>query len=163
MSTLKRFIGLGGTLVTALTLAVVPTPASAGTVFDDFRNANSGKCLEVADWSTANGAPVRQWDCSGGNNQKWTWNSETLTMVNRHSGKCLEIADWSMADGAPARQWDCSGGNNQKWNWMLQPGGYVQMVVSHSGKSLEVIDWSTANGAAVRQWSGTSGANQRWY
>ncbi|WP_353962706.1 RICIN domain-containing protein [Streptomyces sp. NBC_00572] len=34
-------------------------------------NVHSGKCLEVADWRTDNGDPVRQWDCTGQPNQQW--------------------------------------------------------------------------------------------
>ncbi|MEU9048230.1 MULTISPECIES: RICIN domain-containing protein [unclassified Kitasatospora] len=36
------------------------------------RNQATGKCLEVADWRTDDGAPVRQWTCHGGANQAWT-------------------------------------------------------------------------------------------
>ncbi|MFI0900382.1 RICIN domain-containing protein [Streptomyces sp. NPDC020983] len=100
----------------AASASVLPPESSPGAV--QLVNQNSGKCLEVADWRTDNGAPVRQWDCTGGANQKWVpagfyyaWN----TYVNVYSGKCLEIADWRTDNGAPARQWDCTGGANQKW------------------------------------------------
>jgi hypothetical protein len=33
--------------------------------------AHSGKCLEVAGGSTADGGVVHQWDCHGGTNQQW--------------------------------------------------------------------------------------------
>jgi hypothetical protein len=36
-------------------------------------NVVSGKCLEVLHYSTANFAPVGQYACHGGPNQKWRW------------------------------------------------------------------------------------------
>ncbi|MFE0652487.1 RICIN domain-containing protein [Streptomyces sp. NPDC059534] len=35
-------------------------------------NANSGKCLEIADWSTQPGAPVRLWSCTQNPNQSFS-------------------------------------------------------------------------------------------
>ena len=37
------------------------------------RNVNSRKCLEVLNSGTADFAPVGQYDCYGGANQKWWW------------------------------------------------------------------------------------------
>jgi arabinan endo-1,5-alpha-L-arabinosidase len=36
-----------------------------------FTNVNSGKCLEVAGASTANGAALDQSTCTSGTNQQW--------------------------------------------------------------------------------------------
>ncbi|MET9375815.1 RICIN domain-containing protein [Streptomyces sp. NPDC002992] len=45
--------------------------AGAGGPFT-YRNANSGKCLEIGGWGTGNGASANQWDCfNGNNNQRW--------------------------------------------------------------------------------------------
>ncbi|MEU3505025.1 RICIN domain-containing protein [Streptomyces hundungensis] len=53
-----------------MALCLPSVPASAATAWT-FHNAQSGKCLEIADWRTDNGAPARQWDCTGGANQMW--------------------------------------------------------------------------------------------
>ena len=34
-------------------------------------NAYSGKALEVAAWSTSDGARIQQWSWGGGDNQQW--------------------------------------------------------------------------------------------
>ncbi|WP_406202619.1 RICIN domain-containing protein [Kitasatospora sp. NBC_01560] len=119
-------------------------------------NAHSGKCLEIADWRTDNGAPARQWDCTGGANQMWDFRplEGGVALVNRASGKCLEIADWSHDDGAPARQWDCHGGWNQHWNYSGGIGSRndLGLVNLNSAALLEIADWSTDNGAPARQW-----------
>ncbi|MEU9046920.1 MULTISPECIES: RICIN domain-containing protein [unclassified Kitasatospora] len=160
----------------ALTTALPATPASAlgGLQIpkaSPFVNSNSGKCLEIADWSTANGAPARQWDCTGGTNQLFDMiqapGKAAYFLRNRNSGKCLEIADWSTEDGAPARQWDCTGGDNQAWE--LGSAGEVQtgpkevgLINWNSMSYLEVADYRLDNGAPVRQWRGGLGWNKYW-
>ncbi|MGW4895064.1 RICIN domain-containing protein [Kitasatospora sp. NPDC004240] len=160
----------------ALLLAVLPaTPAGAiGYQLpkaDRLINSNSGKCLEVADWRTDNGAPVRQWDCTGGANQIWEFRQVNYyageMLVNKHSGKCLEIGGWSTADGTPASQWDCHGGLNQVWangsNWNVPKGPReLGFINAHSHGYLEVADYRTDNGAPVRQWRDGTGWNKYW-
>ncbi|WP_405786793.1 RICIN domain-containing protein [Streptomyces sp. NBC_00029] len=66
----------GGIPATALTVQDLqhrPHRAASG---DDpytaaLHNQISGKFLEIADRSTANGAPARQWTCTGGANRSW--------------------------------------------------------------------------------------------
>ncbi|HEY9372524.1 RICIN domain-containing protein [Streptomyces sp.] len=161
MSILKRSIALGSTVAAAIALAVVPTSASAATSYWELVNYGSGKCLEVADWSTANGAVVRQWDCTRGANQQWAYSNGSW--VNQNSGKCLEIGDWSTAWGAGARQWDCTGGANQRWNNpFLTPGKSALLRNEHSGLVVEIGGWSTANGVQATQWGFNDGDNQKW-
>ncbi|MGW7099714.1 RICIN domain-containing protein [Streptomyces sp. NPDC054883] len=107
-------------------VALSSSPASAVDGAGNIINQNSGKCLEVADWSQANGATVRQWTCSGGANQKWfpAFNATGKVYMNKNSGKLLEIADWSQSNGALARQWSggfADGGvqANQAWGRVL--------------------------------------------
>ncbi|MFE6050232.1 RICIN domain-containing protein [Kitasatospora sp. NPDC056446] len=152
-----------GTAVTLLTaLPAAPASAEAGGIIifpatTTVVNAHSGKCLEIADWSWDNGAPARQWDCTGGANQQWSLValSPGYALVNRFSGKCLEIADWRTDDGAPARQWNCTGGANQNWVYRGDIGPSNEMGLSNfnSGKFLEIADWGTDNGAPARQWT----------
>ena len=128
------------------------------------QNVHSGKCLEVADWRTDNGAPVRQWDCTGGANQVWNFVSGIPgAFVNVHSGKCLEVADWRTDNGAPVRQWDCTRGMNQSWSWERNsPSAGWRITNNHSGLALEVGGWATNNGATADQWASTGGDNQKW-
>ncbi|MFB7948157.1 RICIN domain-containing protein [Kitasatospora phosalacinea] len=84
------------------------------------KNWNNAKCLEVADWSTANGAAVRQWQCTGGANQDWTPTGSDLSnlkLKNRYSGKCLVVQ--GLADGAVGFQYDC--GNFTDQYWLVNP------------------------------------------
>ncbi|MFF5917192.1 RICIN domain-containing protein [Streptomyces flavochromogenes] len=159
-----------GLLVLAASLGLVfgvsAAPAQAvsitylGTV--EIRAEHSGQCLEVADWSKANGAAVRQWPCTGGDNQRWHRYSQdsdygAYYYVNANSGKCLEIGGWGRNNGATANQWDCHWGLNQVFRGqygLSMDNAYVW------NKCLEIADWSTQAGAPARLWSCHTGANQ---
>ncbi|WP_404961800.1 RICIN domain-containing protein [Streptomyces sp. 147326] len=142
----------------------VTAPSASASAMDSgpftWVNANSGKCLEIWSYSTANGADANQWDCYGGSTQKWY--SSNLngwgTLRNANSGKCLEIRGDSTANGAAANQWDCNGSATQQWNWT--PSG--TLMNGNSGKCLEIRGDSTANGARANQWDCNGSATQRW-
>ncbi|WP_267088247.1 RICIN domain-containing protein [Streptomyces sp. NBC_00249] len=166
---MRRVVGLlAAAVLVPLFLSASPAAAYGGDLgtWQMLQNYKSGKCLEVADWSTANGAAVRQWDCHAGGNQLWaaSFGSAGALVSNRHSGKCLEVADWSTANGAAIRQWDCHGGANQRWDIgvFTNDVGIDVTVLSnrHSGKCLEIADWRTDNGAPARQWDCHYGGNQ---
>jgi hypothetical protein len=80
----------------------------------------SGKCVEVVNGSTANGAPIDQLDCNGTPQQLWKLNSVSggQQIISAVSGKCLDVTGGSTAisDGALMEQWDCvAGAGNQAW------------------------------------------------
>jgi endoglucanase len=74
----------------------------------------NGKCLEAAGWGTANGTKAAIWDCTGGNNQRWTVNSNG-TITNVHNRLCLDASGGGTANGTQVILWTCNGGNNQRW------------------------------------------------
>lgn len=151
-----------------LVLGVSAVPAQAAPILHyagvvEIRAGHSGQCLEVADWSKANGAAVRQWPCTGGANQKWELYYYTSTPIsafyyrNVNSGKCMEIAGWGRNNGATANQWDCHYGLNQ----LFHGDGVLYMDPDYAyRKCLEIADWSTQPGARARLWDCHSGANQ---
>ncbi|MFF4189737.1 PHB depolymerase family esterase [Nonomuraea sp. NPDC001831] len=137
------FFGLDGTS---------PGPAPGGQV----RNAGSGRCLDVAGASQANGAQAQIWDCHGQPNQQWT--STASGELRVYGGKCLDVANRSTADGAGVIIWDCSGQSNQQWRFNAD--GSITAV--GAGKCLDVPSNSTANGVKLQIWSCSGAANQRW-
>ena len=42
---------------------------------------HSGKCLDVAGWSTDDGTGIIQWQCHGGANQTWLLRPVTTTAI----------------------------------------------------------------------------------
>ncbi|THV36456.1 RICIN domain-containing protein [Glycomyces buryatensis] len=138
-----------------------PPPGDGDTIVA----RHSGKCLDVASASTANGATVQQYDCWNGANQQFEVRdsgSGYAQIIARHSGKCLDVASASTANGATVQQYDCWNGANQQWDLRDAGGGYVQIVARHSGKCLDVASASTANGATVQQYDCWNGANQQF-
>ena len=66
-----------------------------------------GRCLDVANASTANGTKVQLWDCNGSGAQNWVQEGNRLR--NPNSNKCLDSPGGSTADGARLQIWDCNG------------------------------------------------------
>jgi len=79
-------------------------------------NQQSGKCLDVNGASTADGAAIQQWRCTGGTNQQFTLRKVTYAgndahdyqLVAGHSGKCVDVTTISTAPHAPIHQWTCN-------------------------------------------------------
>jgi hypothetical protein len=98
---------------------------------------HSGKCLDVYGWSLADGGPVVQWDCHGGNNQLWLlrimvnpgvcppFGCATVgtKFVSVHSGKCIDAANGSFPNPpgqwARLQQWGCANTTGDPW-WVNQ-------------------------------------------
>lgn len=133
----------------------------------------SGKCLEIVNSSTANGADASQWSCVGQPGAVWqlvkptgTNDTSAYWIRNVNSGKCLEIENGWKHNGAPAQQWTCTPGvAAQLW----RTGGIS--YTSIPGKSLynlgtqhwlEVENSSSSNGARVQQWDYANVTGQIW-
>ncbi|GAA1866125.1 RICIN domain-containing protein [Myceligenerans crystallogenes] len=128
-------------------------------------NRQSGKAMEVADWSTADGGIVQQWDRNDGAWQQWRFvdsGGGYYRLQNRHSGKVLDLWEWSLADGGQFRQYTDLNGYNQQFRPADSEGGRVRLINRHSGKAVTVTDRSTANGATVTQLTDGNQYNQQW-
>ncbi|MCC3764492.1 RICIN domain-containing protein [Glycomyces sp. TRM65418] len=126
---------------------------------------HSGKCLDVIGASTADGAEVAQYTCSGGANQQWRLQDAGggyVRLVAGHSGKCLDVEGASTANGARILQWSCNSGANQQWQVQDAGGGYSRLIARHSGKCIDIAGSSTADGVRLTQWDCGSGQNQQW-
>jgi arabinogalactan endo-1,4-beta-galactosidase len=128
-------------------------------------NRNSGKVLDVMDFSLANGAQIIQYDYLGGQNQQWKFTATSsgyYTITNRQSGKVMDIEAKSTADGAHNVQWTSNGGANQQWKPTLVSGSYFTIANRNSGKVMDIEASSTANVANNIQWASNGGWNQQW-
>ncbi|MFB6634408.1 RICIN domain-containing protein [Streptomyces sp. NPDC056362] len=126
--------------------------------------SHSGKCADVADRSTADGAALIQWGCGNAVNQQF-WlksvGSGRVQIVARYSGKCLAARDGSTADGTAIAQYSCDGTAAQQWR-VTGSGNSVQLAAVQSGKCLDVLNTSTSDGTPLIQWTCNSGTNQKW-
>jgi beta-xylosidase len=160
---------LATTLLGTVVAVVNATTASAATVDPNawyyIVNRNSGKALDVYNFSTADGGRITQWTRSTANNQQWQFvdsGGGYYRIKSRHSGKVLDVYNWSTANGAAIVQWTDHNGNNQQWSLLDSTGGYVRFISRHSGKALEVQGASTADNANIVQYDNWNGNNQQW-
>ncbi|MDX3762335.1 ricin-type beta-trefoil lectin domain protein [Streptomyces sp. AK02-04a] len=115
----------------------------------------SGRCLDINNFTTTNGTQAQLWDCNGGSNQRWTYTAGKQLVV--YGNKCLGVGQ-TAGNGTPAAIWDCSGQADQQWN--VNPDGTIK--AAQSGLCLDASGQGTANGTKVQLGSCTGGANQHW-
>ena len=126
---------------------------------------HSGKCVDVINASTSDGAEVAQYGCNGGSNQRWTFRDLGTgyhQIVAQHSGKCLDVDASSTANNARIVQRTCTSGQNQQWQVQDAGSSYVRLIARHSGKCLDVPSASTADGTRLIQYTCGSGQNQQF-
>ncbi|WP_369142722.1 RICIN domain-containing protein [Streptomyces sp. R44] len=127
--------------------------------------SHSGKCADVADRSTADGAALIQWTCGNRSVNQEFWlksaGNGRVQIVARYSGKCLAARDGSTADGAAIVQYACDGTAAQQWS-LIGSGSTVQLAAVQSGKCLDVTNTSTSDGTPLIQWTCNTGLNQKW-
>ncbi|MBT2453195.1 ricin-type beta-trefoil lectin domain protein [Streptomyces sp. ISL-43] len=104
-----------------------PPPAGSGPVI----SVANGKCVDVKDGSTKDGAPVQLYKCNGGINQLWTLEADKTV---RSMGHCLDVQYAKTENGSPIGLNSCHGAGNQQFE--LLPGGKLRGV--HSGKCVDV-------------------------
>ncbi|MGW3037152.1 RICIN domain-containing protein [Streptomyces sp. NPDC001178] len=115
----------------------------------------SGRCLDINNFTTANGTQAQLWDCNGGSNQRWTYTAQKQLVV--YGNKCLGVGQ-AAGNGTAAAIWDCSGQADQQWN--VNSDGTITAV--QSGLCLDAAGQGTANGTKIQLWSCAGGANQHW-
>jgi pectate lyase len=157
--------------VVIASIVAVPSDASAAISIDTnatyaIINVHSGRAIDVADWSTADGAMLQQWGYgTPQDNRHFQFVSSGdgwYRIRNVHSGKVVDVWGWSTADGAEIRQFTDLNGANQQFRLAGADNHHVHFINRNSGKALEVWEWSTANGARLSQYTDHGGANQTW-
>jgi hypothetical protein len=118
--------------------------------------AQSSRCIDVPNSSTANGTQVQLWDCHGGTNQRWA--STAGRELRVYGNKCLDANGGGTSNGTAVIIWDCHGGTNQQWS--INTNGTVTSV--RSGLCLDASGAATTNGTRIQLWSCNGGANQQW-
>ncbi|MFC4337575.1 beta-L-arabinofuranosidase domain-containing protein [Salininema proteolyticum] len=128
------------------------------------RNEASGLVLGVQDMSTADGAPVLQWDDSHTPDHWWHAepSEDALKLRNFHSRKVLGIQDASSADGARALQWSDTGTPDHLWSIVDDGAGSHRIVNGNSDKPLGLLDGSTARGAVAVQDADDGSPDNSW-
>ena len=121
-----------------------------------------GKCLDDKGNSSANGAAVVIWSCSGSDQaENWKYSSDEFS----HNGKCLNDKG-NGGSGSKVILYSCNGGSNEKWSELSN--GELKLQAHNGSLCLDDPRSSKTNGtqlivyackASVNQ---TASANQKW-
>ncbi|MFF4500894.1 RICIN domain-containing protein [Streptomyces sp. NPDC001401] len=143
----------------------VTVDTAAGTVtgtsatYNTLIARHSGKCADVTSQSLWQGAQIKQYDCNGGNNQKYWFKSlgsGYYQLMVRNSSLCVQ------ENASTVTQENCSGSaTTQQWS-LTTSGSYVNVKSRASGECLDVSGASTANSAAIITYTCNGGTNQQW-
>ncbi|QCB93794.1 pectate lyase [Cellulomonas shaoxiangyii] len=169
-SRLHRTLAAAATALAVGAAALVgAAPASAASVDTNawyvLVNRQSGKAMEVRDFSTADGGVVQQWTRNDGAWQQFRFvdaGSGWYRLQNRHSGKVLDVWEWSTQDGGQIRQFTDLNATNQHFRLSDSEGGRVRLLSRHSGRAVSVTNRSTTDGATITQVADGNQYNQQW-
>ncbi|MBB6550196.1 RICIN domain-containing protein [Nonomuraea rubra] len=163
------FVLLGALIASSAAALVTEPPANAAVIdpaaYYQIVSRHSGKAIDIAGQSTADGAAVQQQTRAGQASQQFQFadaGNGHYKLRARHSGKVMDIASASTANGANVVQWTDNGGTNQHFRVVDTDSGYVKLINRNSGKALDVWEQSTADGARISQYTDTGAANQQW-
>jgi hypothetical protein len=152
-------------IAASISLVTAGSPASAGSSDPSVVALHSDKCLDVAGDSLAAGAPLIQYTCNSGSNQKFWFSyvsNGTYLIHASHSGLCLTDDGWGTADGTLVKQWYCDS-NSPPEQWVIAQNGITVMFFnSWANLYMSVSGGSTADGAPVLLWHYTGFDNQKW-
>ncbi|MFD5625137.1 RICIN domain-containing protein [Streptomyces sp. NPDC127072] len=165
----SRYVWLPLTFPSSTTMSMAWSPevtldTTAGTVvgtgatYQTLIARHSARCADVTSQSLWQGAQIKQYDCNGGNNQRYWFKSVGSgyhQLVVRNSSLCLTEG------AADVTQENCTGATNQQWT-VTASGGYSTLRSRASGECLDVNGASIANSAAVITYTCNGATNQQW-
>ncbi|WP_052728656.1 RICIN domain-containing protein [Domibacillus tundrae] len=129
---------------------------------------NSGKVLDVLNWSYDNSAKIIQFESHRGDNQQWMFfklDGGYYAIVSKHSGKVLDVRGEDRKNASLIQQFQWRGdAGNQKWIIKKVPDKdrYAYLQAKHSAKVIDVLGFNKNNGADIAQWDLVGGENQMW-
>ncbi len=136
------------------------TPVLRGGAWDDsfgpLRNEATGTCLDSSGGSSANGTKTVGWDCHGGRNQGW-WYDSTRRSVHTEltHDRCLDAPGAAYGPGTGLIIWNCHGGANQQFvrdGATLRPAAAPGMCLTLAAAQ-EPLRLQTCNGSANQRFA----------
>lgn len=136
----------------------VVTSANSGA---DLRNPKSGRCLDIAGASTADGARIQLYDCNRSKAQTWINEPQSNSRIRGLGGtKCLDISGGVIQSGTKVQSYRCNGSSAQKWT--VRADGTIRPTANTS-LCLDAVNGGTANGTRIQLYKCTSGNTaQQW-
>ncbi|MFJ5828420.1 ricin-type beta-trefoil lectin domain protein [Streptomyces sp. NPDC093089] len=136
------------------------TPTLFPLAWDDayrpLTNQATGNCLDVNASESANGTAVLGWDCHGGRNQGWWYDSARQTLHTQLTqDRCLDVPGAAYQAGKALIVWNCSGAANQKFvrdGATVRPAAATGLCLTQ-GAAKEPIRLQSCNGSANQRFA----------
>jgi hypothetical protein len=170
LATLAAILSLGAIGVGLTNSAQAAETKASGTAqvalssdFIKIVNDHAGKCADVTNSSTAPGALIQEWDCTGAAAQAFRpidLGNGFFQLVNRNSALCMVVEN---PTGDRAHQQFCNSAvTGQWWRWEVANNtGALDLASGLSGQCLHLVPNTSKNGTAIatRACSSTDSAN----
>jgi hypothetical protein len=115
-----------------------------------------GKCADDKGNSSANGAAVVIWSCSGSDQaENWKYSNDELV----HNGMCLNDKG-NGGSGSKVVLYKCNGGSNEKWTELAN--GELKLKSHNGALCADDPRSSTKNGTQLIVYTCKDTANQKW-
>ncbi|GGW48394.1 ricin-type beta-trefoil lectin domain protein [Streptomyces xantholiticus] len=115
----------------------------------------SGPCADVAGAVTRNGTAVIGWDCHGGRNQGWWYDTTRRSLHTELSqDRCLDIPGGEYREGAEPAVWNCHGGANQQFvrtGGTIRPASAQSLCVTFPAVAGDAVRLSRCDGSAEQR------------
>jgi len=128
------------------------------------KNPVSGRVIDVANGSTADGARTWIYTQNNTNAQNWRITRESdgfYTIMNIASGKYLDVTGGSVASGVKIQVWTGNGGCAQRWSAVNVSGG-ISLINKCSGRALDIAGGGTADTTPLQTYTRNATAAQTW-
>jgi chitinase len=129
-------------------------------------NTNSGKTLQIAVSSSADGAAIVQGVGDSMGSNLWRFNyvsGVNYGIINNYSNKAMDVSGASTANNAPLEQWPWwDQAQNQQFKLQPDALGYYTITAVHSNKPIQILNASSEDSAQVVQADADGSYNQKW-
>ncbi|MFF3759899.1 ricin-type beta-trefoil lectin domain protein [Streptomyces sp. NPDC002185] len=126
-------------------------PVAWDDAYQPLRNQATGNCLDVNASESANGTAVLGWDCHGGRNQGWWYDSTRQTVHSQLTqDRCLDVPGAVYQAGKALIVWNCAGAANQKFvrdGTTIRPAAATGLCLTQ-GAAKEPVRLQTCDGSA---------------
>ncbi|MEU5983762.1 ricin-type beta-trefoil lectin domain protein [Streptomyces sp. NPDC047434] len=136
------------------------TPTLFPLAWDDayrpWRNEATGNCVDVSGAGSANGTAVLGWDCHGGRNQGWWYDSARRTLHTQLTqDRCVDVPGARYQAGTALILWNCSGAGNQKFvrdGATVRPAAATGLCLTQAAAK-EPLRLQSCNGSANQRFA----------
>ncbi|MBO2451233.1 ricin-type beta-trefoil lectin domain protein [Actinomadura barringtoniae] len=121
-------------------------------------HSESGKCVDAHGYDSRNGTALAAWNCHGGRNQGFFYDSTNQTLnVELSQDRCIDANGGTIAAGTNEILYNCAASANQKWTFdgkLIHPKGHTDLCLGFT---------STADNASLQLMAcNAADTKQRW-